>query len=481
MLSLEVHDMNRHAAVIWSLALAATAMNFPTVFAAGLEEGAANALRWAREGRGRLRSPARPLAGPRAAADPWNPVEEEPRRSTAVPPGFDRARWETLLRAALAKGEAKTGGHEREVWFILSHRSPDDVGQPHAADYFSVVSWRIDSGQQVPVYVSAVSERWDKDHHDNWVLDQWRWRVDLKGEMERVSHKRLVKQADNRVLEMSDYETGWPANPDALNRWGRKLGDWTARAAALGGFLRAGGQLGTIGAAAMDEPFSVETLIAKSRSLDLSGIDWAAAAAHPISEAELRILPYFIDVESYTVGYLRALLNTSAILDPEIADFLPVWAYEEGFHGRALERFLKEAGHGLDPKRPRSIQRPRRFLEGLQDLAASGVSRLFAADFPAVHMTWGAINELTTLNGYRRLAARTRNPVLAEVVRRIMRDESRHFSFYYHKAEERLARNSLKPIWRLANTSRRSKAWKLLWNWLRNRVMQGRSPLSWRV
>ncbi len=193
----------------------------------------------------------------------------------------------------------------------------------------------------------------------------------------------------------------------------------------------------------MDEPFSVAALIAKSRSLDLSGIDWAAAAAHPVSGAELRLLPYFIDVESYTIGYLRALLNTSAIQDPEIADFLPVWAYEEGFHGRALERFLAEAGHGLDPKRPRSIQRPRRFLEGLQDLAASGVSKLFAGDFPAVHMTWGAINELTTLNGYRRLAARTRNPVLAEVVRRIMRDESRHFSFYYHKAEERLRRSHL--------------------------------------
>lgn len=189
----------------------------------------------------------------------------------------------------------------------------------------------------------------------------------------------------------------------------------------------------------MSEPFDLKGFIEKSKPLDLSGIDWTQAGAQPVSEAERRILPYFIDVESYTIAYLRALLNTSAIEDPEIADFLSIWAYEESYHGRAIERFMEEAGVGLDPSRPKSVQRPRRPLEALQDLAASAVSRVVGRDFVAVHMTWGAIQELTTLNGYRRLAARTQNEVFAELVRRIMRDESRHFSFYYHKAEERLA------------------------------------------
>jgi hypothetical protein len=60
-------------------------------------------------------------------------------------------------------------------------------------------------------------------------------------------------------------------------------------------------------------------------------------------------------------------------------------------------------------------------------------------DFVAVHLTWGAINELTTLTGYRRLAAITDHPVLTELLRRIIRDESRHFFFYYKQAERRLA------------------------------------------
>lgn len=195
------------------------------------------------------------------------------------------------------------------------------------------------------------------------------------------------------------------------------------------------------GPAVTESSFDVSTFIERSRSLDLSGIHWNKAKSSPLTPAELRILPYFIDVESYTIAYLKALLSTTAIHDTEIADFLPVWAYEEGFHGRALERFLREAGHPLDPARPKSVQRPRRFLEAVQDWTAAGVSRVVGEDFVAVHMTWGAIQEISTLNGYRQLAARTQNEVLAEIIRRIMKDESRHFSFYYHKAAERLKRS----------------------------------------
>lgn len=190
-----------------------------------------------------------------------------------------------------------------------------------------------------------------------------------------------------------------------------------------------------------ESSFDVATFIERSRSLDLSGIHWNKAKDQPLSAAELRILPYFIDVESYTIAYLRALLSTTAIHDTEIADFLSVWAYEESFHGRALERFLREAGHPLDPARPKSVQKPRRFLEAVQDWTAAAVSRVVGDDFVAVHMTWGAIQELSTLNGYRQIAQQTQNEVLAEIIRRIMKDESRHFSFYYHKADERLKRS----------------------------------------
>ena len=63
-------------------------------------------------------------------------------------------------------------------------------------------------------------------------------------------------------------------------------------------------------------------------------------------------------------------------------------------------------------------------------------------------MTWGAINELTTLTGYRRLAAVAGHPVLADLLGRIARDESRHFFFYYRQAERRLRRPTVARVTR---------------------------------
>ena len=71
---------------------------------------------------------------------------------------------------------------------------------------------------------------------------------------------------------------------------------------------------------------------------------------------------------------------------------------------------------------------------------ADGRAVASLGDFCAVHMTWGAINELTALTGYRRLAAVAGHPVLTELLECIMRDESRHFFFYYRQAELRLRR-----------------------------------------
>jgi hypothetical protein len=101
----------------------------------------------------------------------------------------------------------------------------------------------------------------------------------------------------------------------------------------------------------------------------------------------------------------------------------------------ALARFLAAAGQPVEPRaRPRGSEPIGKRLEGW---ATAMVSRTWA-DFCAVHMTWGAINELTTLTGYRRLATVTAHPVLAELLERIILDESRHFFFYYRQAERRL-------------------------------------------
>jgi hypothetical protein len=69
----------------------------------------------------------------------------------------------------------------------------------------------------------------------------------------------------------------------------------------------------------------------------------------------------------------------------------------------------------------------------LEEIATSLLCRI-TPHLSAAYLTWGAIQELSTLEGYGLLAQRTANPVLAGTLRRIIKDERRHFAFYYNKA-----------------------------------------------
>jgi hypothetical protein len=66
-------------------------------------------------------------------------------------------------------------------------------------------------------------------------------------------------------------------------------------------------------------------------------------------------------------------------------------------------------------------------------------SAIASEDFVAIHMTWGAVNELTTLTAYHRMIAQTENVALTQVLRAIIKQERRHFAFYRAQARVRLA------------------------------------------
>ena len=56
-------------------------------------------------------------------------------------------------------------------------------------------------------------------------------------------------------------------------------------------------------------------------------------------------------------------------------------------------------------------------------------------------MTWGAINELSTLQGYRRLIELADHPVLTQLLRGLMQEESAHIYFYFNMARLKLERS----------------------------------------
>jgi hypothetical protein len=82
--------------------------------------------------------------------------------------------------------------------------------------------------------------------------------------------------------------------------------------------------------------FDVERYVRLSKKVDISDLDLSQAARYPISDEEVRALNYMTDIESHTIVYLRAILNTCAIEDPQTTAFLSCWAYEEFFHGHTL-------------------------------------------------------------------------------------------------------------------------------------------------
>lgn len=184
---------------------------------------------------------------------------------------------------------------------------------------------------------------------------------------------------------------------------------------------------------------NIETHLSHSKALDLTGIDWDDVPNHPLREDEIRVLTYFMDVEANTIIYLKELLSTPAVDEPEIQAFLSSWVYEEYFHGHALKQFLRSYGVPIEDRRVATLSKSKGPVHHLRTLFQTLVSKWAGVRFVGVHMAWGAANELSTAEGYLRIIAKTNHPVLKELLHRIQKDERRHFAFYFKEAAVRLA------------------------------------------
>ena len=181
------------------------------------------------------------------------------------------------------------------------------------------------------------------------------------------------------------------------------------------------------------DPPEFQRFIAGSRPLELAGIDWDAIPSHPLPDDILRILAYMQDVESHTVVFPRTIFSQRAVDDEIVGTFLICWLYEEGMHGRALAKFLACAGHPVQARESRTT-----FMDHIDRTLTTLLAAAWK-DFLAMHMAWGAAHECTTIHAYQRLVQSNDHPVLNELLKRIISDEARHFSFYMWQAERRLA------------------------------------------
>lgn len=171
----------------------------------------------------------------------------------------------------------------------------------------------------------------------------------------------------------------------------------------------------------------------------VNSIPWPEVRNHPLNPAFVPVLFYMRDVEFFTDMYYKELLRTPTGKDPVIRKFMDRWSVEEMQHADLLNRFLNEAGIPTSEKWQAEAKAkiPPRYnvYAYLLYLAVKPLGRYFQG----THMAWGAINEITTLQGYRRLSQLSGHPVLQQLLAGIMQEEAIHSNFYWSIAKLKLS------------------------------------------
>lgn len=170
----------------------------------------------------------------------------------------------------------------------------------------------------------------------------------------------------------------------------------------------------------------------------VNGLRWNEVADYPINPEFVPVLYYMRDVESYTEVYYNELLRTPTGRTPFFRKFMDRWSVEEYEHAKLINRFMNAAGIPTTENwwNEAKAAIPRSYT--IENQISSWIARLFGKHFSGVHMVWGAINEMTTLQGYRRLWKLAGHPVLEELLRAIAQEEAIHSNFYWHVARLRL-------------------------------------------
>jgi rubrerythrin len=180
--------------------------------------------------------------------------------------------------------------------------------------------------------------------------------------------------------------------------------------------------------------------IAVSHKVQFEDLDWDKAREVGLTRREIESLTYFADIESQTVYYFLEVAKLQVARDPEILTFLTMWNYEEYFHSYALTRLLNECGVAVESSIERStkVRAGARFKARFEEFSQTLIARTMPRTFVALWMFWGALQECLTTQAYEELARETQNPVLAELCRRIAKQERRHFAYYFGQARKRL-------------------------------------------
>ncbi len=157
------------------------------------------------------------------------------------------------------------------------------------------------------------------------------------------------------------------------------------------------------------------------------GFDWAAADANRLTDGQRSAVRFITFIEDHLPGYFAVYRDRfpldadvdveTFLVNREIYHFTVRWAQEEDSHARALFRYQVESGiSAAEPLRHELA------VEGRKEFA-------LPHEHPAALFAYTLVQEKATQIYYQNLRAVVGDPVLAEVLGQLSRDEARHFTF----------------------------------------------------
>lgn len=173
----------------------------------------------------------------------------------------------------------------------------------------------------------------------------------------------------------------------------------------------------------------------------ISAIPWDKVKDHPLDKRFVPVLIYMRDVETLTDMYHREMQRTPTGKDPYISKFMERWGIEEVTHGEVLNRFLNEAGFETDEKWQTQVRANVSHVYNAHMYLITTLTNFIGKKFTATHMTFGAIHEMSTAQGYRRMITLADHPVLTQILNAIIREEAAHTKFYWNIARLELRKN----------------------------------------
>lgn len=173
-----------------------------------------------------------------------------------------------------------------------------------------------------------------------------------------------------------------------------------------------------------------------SRRWDVESVDWGPADANRLSDGQRSAVRFVTLIEDHLPGYFALYHKLFPVTDDvdretyvhnrELYHFTVRWAAEEDTHARALATYQTASG----------LTTPDDLRE---ELAEEGRKEFTLPYEHAVqYFAYTLVQEKATQIYYQQLRDVVDDPVLAEVLSRLSRDEARHFSFMADTVERYL-------------------------------------------